>query len=220
MGKIIDLTGNRYGRLTVIKMAYRNENRKYYWLCKCDCGNEKTVAGYSLKCGDTQSCGCLGKEHRTKSLIKHNMTHTKLYRVWGNMKARCYIKSSSRYYRYGARGITVCDEWKNSFDAFQEWAMKNGYKEDLTIDRIDVNGNYEPSNCRWATVKEQMNNYSRNHFLEYNGKNQTITEWAEELNINKGTIKSRLKAGWSIERTLTEKAFIGKNQSYYKGGDE
>ena len=211
MAERIDITGNKYGRLTVLGFSH-SKNRKSYWLCRCTCGKEKVIYGNSLKSGDTTSCGCLGKEHRIESITKHGMKNTRLYRVWGNMLARCYIESSSRYYRYGARGITVCEEWRNDFTTFYEWAMANGYADDLTIDRIDTNGNYEPSNCRWATRKEQMNNYSGNIYLEYNGVRKTVAEWAEETGLNVGTIRSRLKRGWSAEKTLTEKPYIGRNQ--------
>lgn len=211
MPERIDITGNQYGRLTVIGFSH-SKSRRSYWKCRCTCGKEKVIYGGSLKNGDTLSCGCLGKEHRTQSITKHGMTKTKLYRVWSNMLSRCYIESSSRYYRYGARGITVCDEWRNSFEAFYSWAMANGYTENLTIDRKDVNGNYEPDNCRWATRKEQMNNYSGNRHLEYNGMVKTVAEWAEVTGLNVGTIRSRLKNGWSAERALTEKPYIGRNQ--------
>jgi hypothetical protein len=221
MPQRIDITGNRYGMLVVEKFAY-SKNRKSYWKVKCDCGNEKIVYGGSLKNGDTQSCGCLGKRHRIESIIRHGKTGTAIYRTWVNMKARCNIKSSSRYSCYGARGITVCEEWNNSFEAFYNYVSQLPHfnEEGYTLDRINVNSNYEPDNIRWATKKDQMNNYRRNHLITYNGKTQTLGQWADELNINRGTLLSRLNnAHWSIERSLTEIPFKGKNQTYKKRGD-
>lgn len=133
------------------------------------------------------------------------MTRTRIYRIWSDMKTRCYQKSHRSYNNYGGRGITVCEEWKNSSDSFIEWAFSSGYQEHLTLDRIDTNGNYEPSNCRWITRKEQCNNTRKNVFLEYKGKKQTVSQWAEELGIKDGTLRGRLNRGWSVERALETK---------------
>ena len=132
----------------------------------------------------------------------HGKTGTRIHDIWRSIKRRCYTKSHKEYERYGARGIKVCEEWVNSFQEFYNWAMANGYRDDLTIDRKDTNGNYEPSNCRWVTQKEQQNNRRNNHYITYNGKTQTAKQWAEELNKNYSTIITRLNRGWSIERTL------------------
>ena len=165
MGKFIDLTGKRFGRLTVVERA-ENKNGYTMWKCKCDCGNETVVYGAHLSGGKTKSCGCLCLE----KISKHSLCDTHLYRIWASMKDRCYNAKAQPYERYGGRGITVCDEWKNDFTTFYNWAMSNGYSDDLTIDRIDVNGNYEPSNCRWVDVITQANNKRNNIKVNLNGE--------------------------------------------------
>ena len=195
--------GERFGKLKVIKLHHiekdkRNRNIEYY-LCRCDCGNECIINKIYLKTKETKSCGCLKKENMKKTsqkTIKHNKTHTRLYNIWRNIKQRCFYKINSNYKNYGGRGIEVCDEWldkENGFINFYNWAMDNGYKDDLTIDRIDVNGNYEPNNCRWANLKTQAKNRRNNHIIEYNGEKHCISEWAEILKINYNTLLSRVR---------------------------
>jgi hypothetical protein len=199
-----DLAGKKFGRLTAIKYVF-SKNKNRYWLCKCVCGNEKIARTADLIAGKTKSCGCLQFEASQKSGLnskKHGMTNTRIYNIWRRMKYRCYSKNADNYKDYGGRGITVCDEWKNDFKAFYNWSMQNVYKNNLSIDRIDVNGNYEPTNCRWATNLQQANNRRNNRFISYNNQKLTFAEWATKYNISKTTFCYRLKCGWSIEKIL------------------
>lgn len=161
--------GEKFGRLTVIS---RNTKEKK-WTCICECGNTVSVIASNLNKGNTKSCGCLQRDIRSITGKKHGMEGTKIYHVWKSMKQRCFNSNHKSFKYYGGRGITVCDEWKNDFQAFYDWAMANGYKEGLTIDRIDANGNYEPSNCEWVTQK-QNNSHRR---LGRNKNGQYASVW-------------------------------------------
>ena len=172
MPRFQDLTGNKYYRLTVIKRIIKENSKRTYFLCKCDCGKEIICQPSDLKMGKTRSCGCLRKENAIeigKKNVKHNQVGTRLYHILRDVKARCFNVKNKDYKNYGGRGITVCDEWKNSFQIFHDWAINNGYQENFTIDRIDNNGNYCPENCRWVDIYIQANNKRDNHKITFNG---------------------------------------------------
>lgn len=162
------------------------------------------VVSDRLCSGKTKSCGCKKYEKMLLSRIKHGQSNSRLYGIYGEMKSRCYNPNRSSYKRYGGRGIKICDEWLGDQGAenFINWATANGYEDSLTIDRINVNGNYEPSNCRWATWQEQSNNKRNNRFITYNGETKTIAEWSRILNIKYGCLFYRINHGWSMERIV------------------
>lgn len=216
MGKKIDILGEKFGRLTVIKENGRNKHNQMLYECECICGKKVLVLSYDLRHGVVKSCGCLkrdrgynlAKEYR----LKHGRTGTRLYKIWHGMKTRCKNVNSKFYKYYGARGISVCDEWDRNFKNFYEWAIKNGYDENLTLDRIDNNGNYEPSNCKWSTRQVQMNNRCSTLFLTYDNKTKALTEWAREYNMRPVTLRQRIYSGWSVERAITTPVQTKKNQ--------
>lgn len=199
---MIDMIFKRFGRLTVIKECEERKDGKKIYKCICDCGNITYVKGTVLRSGRTKSCGCLMKDITIKRSTKHGKSHTRLYKIYCSMKQRCYNKNDKHYKWYGKKSIKICDEWLNNFQAFYDWSMSNGYNDNLTIDRIDVNGNYEPYNCRWTDQKTQQNNKTNNVYITYNNKTQNITKWAEELNINRNTIYTRYLKGWSDKDCL------------------
>lgn len=207
MAKIIDMENKKFNHLTVIRKSHQDKRGEWFWICKCDCGNETIASGYKIRSGHTKSCGCVQEEHRKEGFHKrHGMTDTKLYIIWENMRRRCYYSKNNMYKNYGGRGIRVCDEWKDDFEPFMKWAQENGYKEGLSIERIDVNGNYEPSNCKWITPKEQYLNRTDSHLITAFGKTQTIKEWADESGLNYDTIERRINQyGWTAEEAVTVK---------------
>lgn len=197
--------GKKYGRLTVVEFVGRNKYSNVLYRCMCDCGEECVAVFTKLKGGYTKSCGCLRMEMLSKYRITtHRDCSSRLYSIWTKMKARCHRESDWSYKNYGARGIVVCEEWRSSYESFREWALNNGYADSLSIDRIDVNGNYEPGNCRWATMKEQARNKRSNHYITYNGETASIAEWADRVGLAYVTLYNRVAKGdWSAERALT-----------------
>lgn len=196
-----ELTGQRFGYWTVLFKAEKSDNGAY-WHCRCDCGTEKDVKGTLLQSGESLSCGCYNREMSHQN-AKHGMSRTRIYGIWQGMKDRCYNPNNDKYYLYGGRGIRVCEQWlgEHGFEHFYEWAIQNGYKEDLTIDRYpNKDGNYEPSNCRWADVFQQANNLSTNRLITYNGETHTLAEWSRIKGINRNTLNYRTRIGWDINR--------------------
>ncbi len=203
MGKFIDLTGQRFGRLKVIRENGRAKNGKVLWLCQCDCGKQHTVSGDILRRGEARSCGCYRRENTGQQFRKYTkQVDPRIYRIWKLLRRRCYGVNNPKYKNYGARGIVVCPEWMDDFLSFQSWALANGYQNDLSIDRIDVNGPYSPENCRWANNLIQCNNKTDNVFLELHGERHTVSDWARITGIYVSTIWGRLNRGWTIEEAL------------------
>lgn len=191
--KVHDLTGQKFGLLTVIGLA-ETDTRKTYWVCKCDCGNMKTVRSDSLLCGAIKSCGCIKRKQDEVNLTKnhrHKMSGTRIYSEWQGMKGRCYNKGNARYADWGGRGIEVCEQWRNSFESFYTWAMANGYQDNLTIDRIDNNGNYCPENCRWVRQQEQCRNRRSNINITIGNSTRTLMEWCEIFQVDYKTVNAR-----------------------------
>lgn len=203
-GRAHDHTGEKYGKLTVLRPVYLDGLLR--WECECECGKRTYAKGSSLK--RRVSCGC--EQHKPRTGIenahyKHGAVGTRLYSIYTGMLKRCRQPSTNGYERYGGRGIRVCEEWKgeHGFEHFRDWANANGYSEDLTLDRIDTNGNYEPENCKWSTREEQCNNRRNNVWLEYNGERHTMAQWAKILGIPVATVNCRKSKGWSDEKVLT-----------------
>ncbi len=195
MGKRIDLTGQRFGRLVVKKYSHANNRRYAMWHVKCDCGHEKNIMGFNLIHEHTKSCGCL-KYNKPNG---HGMSKTPIYQIWRGMKMRCLNKNDSAYKYYGARRITVCDRWLQFENFYKDMGDK---PEGLTIDRIDNNGNYEPRNCKWSTPMEQANNMRNNIILTHNGVTMTLSQWARKLGIGYDTLRKRIKNGWPVKEIL------------------
>lgn len=202
MSKCIDLTGQVFGRLTIIKKVGISKNKFALWLCKCTCGNEIIVTSNNLRTGNSKSCGCFATELRRKKLLKHGFKHTRIYNIWRAMKQRCCNKNSSNYKNYGKRGIRICQEWLDDFINFYNWALEHGYSDNLSIDRIDTNGNYEPSNCRWITLKEQNNNRRSNNNITIGKKTQNLELWCKELHIKRYQVYTLVYKGKSFKEAI------------------
>ena len=203
MTKIVDVLNKRFGRLSVIERVDNNKHGQARWRCRCDCGNEVIVTGYKLTSGHTRSCGCLKIESTGNQRRTHGDTGSRLYVCWQHMKNRCNNPLDKYFCNYGGRGISVCPEW-DSYEKFKEWAFAHGYRDDLTLDRIDVNGNYCPENCRWTTMQEQQNNRRNNHYVEFCGEVHTLADWARIIGINRDVLQMRInKLKWSVEKAFT-----------------
>lgn len=198
--------GEKFGRLTVTGERFSDKLYRGMVMCACECGKEKAIKIVNLQKGLTRSCGCLSQEVRTKTHTKHGQYKNPVWVAWMAMKNRCYNPEVEMFKHYGGRGISVCPRWLESFDHF---AIDMGPRPTPkhSIDRIDVNGNYEPSNCRWATSKEQHRNRTNNIVMEYQGNTKTLPEWSEILGLSLGTLYGRLQRGWTVMETLSIKPF-------------
>lgn len=206
MGKEIDITGQKFNMLTAIRRVPNYKPTGVYWLCRCDCGNECVVKKYDLIHLRQISCNCFQKKSAREKHTIHGGINTKLYPIWVSMKQRCKNPNHCAYHNYGGRGITVCEEWlgKNGFENFRQWSEKSGYREGLSIDRIDNDKGYSPDNCRWATYKEQANNRRGVHKITFNGETHSPAEWSRIVGISETTIKNRLfKDHNTVEEALT-----------------
>lgn len=221
MPNFIDLSGKKFGRLFVLcrsnDIIQPSGGRKTMWRCRCECGTEKDVWSHSLISGMTKSCGCLQREITSEKNATHGMSGTRLGRIWRAMKTRCYNPNFSEYEIYGGRGIEICDEWLNDPCEFFNWALRSGYSDDLSIDRIDTNKGYSPDNCRWVTSSTQNNNKRSNINITYDGETHTMAEWACIKGIQYQTLKDRIgRYGWSIDEALSRPVRINsRNRSRY-----
>lgn len=205
----------KFGLLRIISLF--KKDGKTYAQCLCDCGNKKEIYFSSIKIGATKSCGCIRRNRlieRNKKIknIIHGMSGTRINQIYKDMKDRCYNKNNKRYKNYGGRNIILCDKWKLDFKSFLDWSKISGYKENLTIDRINNNGNYEPLNCRWITIQQQQFNRSNNHYLTFKGKTMTITEWANFTGFKRGTLFIRANKGLPVEQIFSSKRLKNKSE--------
>ena len=203
----LDLTGVRFGRLVAIELDSVLRRKKSLWKCQCDCGNVRVVEISSLRSGTTQSCGCLYRESRSQINLKHGCSRpgqqTPEFKTWQRMKSRCHIPSDGCYYKYGGRGIQVCERWRSSFEAFlADMGLRPG--PEYSIDRKNNAGHYEPSNCHWTTREVQSRNKRNNRWITFNGLTLCLADWSAKTGINVRTLHARLSTGWSAERALTE----------------
>lgn len=210
-----DLTGQKFNRLTVLGVYASNKSGAIIWDCLCDCGNHAFVRSADLKNGHTKSCGCYNSEMRSKNHKTHGDSTTRLYKTWISFKRRCYNQRDTGYSKYGGRGIKVCDEWLHSFEAFKEWALAAGYDDSLSIDRIDVNGDYCPNNCRWTNDIVQARNRRNSIVVTYHGESAPLEEMCQKLDVNVNTIRSRIKEyGHTFESAVDDFEKTGKYVQY------
>lgn len=198
MPKFVDITGKTFNKLTAVSFHHKDKRGKAYWLFRCSCGKEVITRKGSVTSGEIKSCGCSHKEQN----ITHGLSKSNLYFVFQAMKQRCYNKSNLGYSEYGGRGITICDEWLTNPESFYTWAIENGYKRGLSIDRIDNNKGYSPENCRWATQEQQQKNKRTNLSLTYKGKTCCASEWSDLYKVPRRKVYWRLSKGWSFEEAL------------------
>lgn len=214
VSNVKDITGQRFGRLVAIKSIGSNKHKQRIWECICDCGKTTNVYTALLLSGNTKSCGCLHDEMASKRFCIHRLSGTILNKKWKNMKQRCYNPKNHQYHNYGGRGVKICEEWLNSFDSFQKWAFQNGYEDNLTIERKNVNGNYEPSNCEWVPFGEQYLNKRCAVKIIIDGKEHYIKDLAEKYGIPYETLWRRYRDRWDLS-ILFNKPKTGFKRQYH-----
>lgn len=203
----LDIVGKKFNMLTVLERVGKTDDNQYLFRCLCDCGEEKVAKGKEVKRGKTMSCGNHNAEKVSEANTTHGKSKERIYGIHRNMKRRCLNSGVKQYKDYGGRGIKVCDEWstKGGFERFYSWAMDNGYSDDLSIDRINVNGNYEPENCRWISMAEQQLNTRVNIYFELNGIRKPLALWCKDLELKYDPVWKRIhKYGWSFEDAVTK----------------
>lgn len=210
-----DLIGQKFGSLTVVKKLQINNHKEMTWLCKCDCGNDYVARTNPLTHGKTTCCHACAMRKISISNTKHSREPKSLWYKYQNMKTRCHNPNYTLYHRYGGRGIKVCKEWDESFEAFRDWALANGYSDELTIDRIDNDGNYCPENCRWATVTEQANNRSTSRIIVVNGEKDTLANWARRTGTKYSKVQHWLDKGMSGDEVFGP--YLKSEKTYVSG---
>ena len=213
----VDIAGQKFGKLVALYPTGKKTKHggNAIWMCQCDCGNYTEANTGALRCGGKKSCGCAVIEHTSNLNKTHGGRKERLYLVWMDMRRRCRDPKDENYKNYGGRGISVCQEWDSDYSAFRSWSEETGYDDKAeshkcTLDRIDVNGNYEPSNCRWVDMKTQCNNRRNNVMIAFRGEVKSQAEWSRVLGFNQTLIRKRLAAGWDVERALTEQPRVTK----------
>ena len=199
--KYNSLVGTKFNNLTILGIHSKDNAGHYKLICKCDCGNIKNIRADRVINGVTKTCGCKNLNYDC-NLNGLSRKFPALYSCWNTIRHRCYNPKNEKYKYYGARGIAICEEWRKSFKPFFEWAMANNYRKGLSIDRIDVNGNYEPSNCRWVNNLVQARNKTNNKMVTYNGITKCLVQWCEDLNTPYNTIRARIRLGWDIAKAF------------------
>lgn len=211
MARLIDYTGQKIGKLTVVERVDGKKYSNARWLCQCECGNHVIVPSNEIK--KRYACPKCNRTTSSEKLKRHGETRTRLFRTWTHMRQRCINPNDRAYSRYGGRGISVCDEWQK-YENFRDWALSHGYDSALTLDRIDNNGNYEPLNCRWATNKEQCNNRRTNRIVTIDGITKNLKQWADFLGIPSYVIRTRLHRGYGEQEAITTPVRTNINGNY------
>lgn len=206
--------GKKFNSLTILDVEVSDKRVRYRFVCKCDCGNTTIVRTGRVINGYTKTCGCRNKGYNYHDADQLSIKYRNIYSIWNTMRHRCYDPKNHKFKNYGARGIVVCDEWKYKFEPFLTWALQNGYKKGLTIDRINNDGNYEPSNCRWANPTTQARNKTTNKLVTYKGETKCVAQWCDDLNISYDTVRARIRLGWSADKAFETP--ISRSNKYNK----